>query len=77
MSDRVMYSRKEAAEYIGVAVSTLDVAIGRGLMRARRIGRRVLVHQSELDRFVRADHLEVWPKRIHRKGENSQIAAAT
>jgi excisionase family DNA binding protein len=67
VSDRVLYSRKEAATYIGVSLSTLDVILSRGLVRARRIGRRVLIHQAELDRFVRADHTEIWPKKRNKK----------
>jgi len=63
VSDRALFSRKEAAAYVGVSLSTLDVITARGLVRVRRIGRRVLIHHAELDRFVRADHPRIWPEK--------------
>lgn len=74
MSDRVLYSRAEAATYIGVSQSTIDVIIARGLVRARRIGRRVLIHRTELDNFVKADHVRIWPKK--EKGKTARHIAA-
>lgn len=62
-----MYSRREAAKYIGVSLSTIDVIVSRGMIRVRRLGRRVLIHQTELDRFVREDHAEIWPAKHNGK----------
>lgn len=74
MSERILYSRAEAATYIGVSQSTIDVIIARGFVRARRIGRRVLIHRTELDNFVKADHVRIWPKK--EKGKTTRHIAA-
>jgi excisionase family DNA binding protein len=42
----------EAAEEIGVHHLTLRKAIARGELRAVRVGRRVLIPQTEIDRFL-------------------------
>jgi excisionase family DNA binding protein len=60
--ERLLYSREEAAAMLSIAASTLDVAIGRGLLRAVRKGRRVLIHKAELERFSRRDMPGgIWP----------------
>lgn len=71
-----LFSRKDAATYVGLSVSTLDLAIARGMLRARRIGRRVLVPRVELDRFVRADHPELWPKKVNGRTTRHTFLAA-
>ncbi len=42
----------EAAEEIGVHHLTLRKAIARGEIRAVKVGRRVLIPKTELDRFL-------------------------
>lgn len=52
MSKRIRpYSREEAAEYLGVSVSTLDRLIDQGELPVLRIGRRVLLRESVLERY--------------------------
>ncbi len=48
----------EAAEEIGVHHLTLRKAIARGEIRAVRVGRRIVIPQAELDRFLQGgrDH---------------------
>ena len=55
VSDKFLLTRKEAATMLSVSVSALDMAIGRGMLRARRAGRRVLIEKREIERFSRAD----------------------
>jgi len=50
-----IYSRREAAEALRVSLRTLDTLLAQGKLRGRRIGRRVLVPQSELEKLLRRD----------------------
>lgn len=59
-SEKLLYTRSEAAEMLSFSVATLDVAIARGMLRARRAGRRVLIEKRELEKFSRADHPHIW-----------------
>ena len=52
----ILASRRDAARALGISVRTLDSLILQGELRARRIGRRVLVEKSELEKFARRDH---------------------
>ncbi|WP_409998054.1 helix-turn-helix domain-containing protein [Bradyrhizobium sp. SZCCHNR1053] len=47
-------TRKEAAKALGVSINTLDRAIARGDLKAKKYGGRVLLLTSELERFWRA-----------------------
>jgi hypothetical protein len=49
---RVALTLKEAACKSGVKRALLDVAIGRGMLRAHRCSARTLILQSDLQRFV-------------------------
>lgn len=59
-SEKLLFTRVEASEMLSLSVATLDVAIARGMLRARRNGRRVLIEKRELERFSRADHPHIW-----------------
>lgn len=61
-SEKLLYTLAESAEMLSLSLSTLQVAVGRGMLRARRQGRRVLIARSELERFARADHPRIWPQ---------------
>ncbi|MCU1273783.1 MAG: hypothetical protein JWO48_1214, partial [Bryobacterales bacterium] len=61
-SEKLLYSRLEAAEMLSFSVATLDVAIARGMLRARRNGRRVMIEKREIERFSRADHPHIWTR---------------
>ncbi len=58
---KLLYSRPEAAEALSLSVSTIDVLIGRGMLRVRRQGRRVLIPHSEIERFAKRDVATIWP----------------
>lgn len=59
-SEKLLYTRAEAAEMLSFSVATLDVAIARGMLRVRRNGRRVMIEKREIERFSRADHPHIW-----------------
>ena len=52
----ILGSRRDSARALGISIRMLDYLILRGELRARRIGRRVLLEKSELERFARKDH---------------------
>ena len=53
---KLLYSKKEAADLLGISLRTVDNLIGRKELAVRRVGRRVLVPFTELERFTRRDH---------------------
>ena len=61
MQEAILVSRKDGAAILGVSIRTLDYAIARGLIRPRRIGRRVMLPRTELLRFASKDHVQIAP----------------
>jgi excisionase family DNA binding protein len=59
----ILLSREEAARALCLSVSTLDMMINRGLLKARRQGRRVLVPRAEVERVSKQDIPRIWPAR--------------
>ena len=51
--NRLAYSRKEAAEILGVSPVTIDPIAKRGLLRPSRATRRPLYPKWELERFLK------------------------
>jgi excisionase family DNA binding protein len=55
-SEKVLYTKREAAQLLSISVRSLDYLIFSRQMPARRIGRRVLVHRDAIEQFARRDH---------------------
>jgi excisionase family DNA binding protein len=70
LAPKLLYTRPEAADMLSISVSSLDVLIGRGMLRAVRKGRRVLVHKTELERLARQNIPTIWPAKEHGKTVN-------
>jgi hypothetical protein len=74
-----LLTREDARAQLKIAVSTLDVAIRRGMIKVRRIGSgrrcRVFIPQSELDRFVRRDVPRIWPEKKDGKTVRTVLGA--
>lgn len=51
--EQLLVGRREAAEALGICLRTLDYMIARGQLAARKIGRRVLIPPSELEKFAK------------------------
>lgn len=68
MPDQVTrkYDRREAAEYLKIAVVTIDRAIARKEISLFRVGRRVIFDQSHLDDFLKRNECLARPKRAPR-----------
>lgn len=52
MTDKILYSRREAAAALGVCVLTVDKLVRCGELKPRRIGDRVMFTYEELQRFA-------------------------
>lgn len=67
---KLLCSKKEAADALGVSLRTVDNLIGRKELGVRRVGRRVLVPVVELERFTRRDHLTKDPLQATKQESN-------
>jgi hypothetical protein len=61
MQEPILLSRRDGAQLLGISLRSLDYAIARGLIRTRKIGRRVMVPRTELLRFASKDHSHIAP----------------
>lgn len=59
--DTLLIGRREAAKLLGLSLRSLDFAVSGGLLRPRRLGRRVLFTPQELRRFAARDHARITP----------------
>ena len=53
MEDRLVYTVKEAASLLGISRSFASEAVQSGQIPSMRIGRRILVPKTALERFLR------------------------
>ncbi len=56
MNEKILYTRNEAAQLLSISLRTLDGLQQRKEIQTRRVGRRVLIHRNELEKFCRRDH---------------------
>jgi excisionase family DNA binding protein len=52
----LLLSKKETADALGISIRTIDNLIVGKELAVRRVGRRVLIPVSEVQRFTRHDH---------------------
>lgn len=65
--DKIFYSRKQASEALALSVSSIDQLILSARLRVRRIGRRVLIPKTEIDKLSRSDIGRIFPPQINGK----------
>lgn len=53
---RLLVDRRNAAQYLSISQRSLDYLLANGELNIRRIGSRVLIPLSELQRYARMDH---------------------
>ena len=46
------FSRREAADALGISLRMLDYLLADGKIRGRRLGRRVLIPRAEVEQFL-------------------------
>jgi excisionase family DNA binding protein len=71
---KILFTRAEAAAALSLSVSSIDMLVGRGMLRCVRQGRRVLIHKTELERVARQNHPTIWPAKLHGKTVRSTAA---
>jgi excisionase family DNA binding protein len=67
MNDKILYTKKEAAEQLSLSVSSLDILIARGDIEVRQFGKRILVPRTELERLAKRDVVVLWPEKQNGK----------
>jgi excisionase family DNA binding protein len=58
-TDKAFLTVKQTAETSGLGSSTIRLLIRKRQLRAQKVGRRVLVKRSDLERFLEANPIEV------------------
>lgn len=53
---KLYYTKQEAAQMLSLSVRMIDYMIQRGVLRVRRVGRRVLISRKALLQFAQGDH---------------------
>ena len=56
---RLLVDRRNAAQYLSISQRSLDYLLAAGELNTRRIGARVLIPISELQRFAKVDHKRI------------------
>jgi excisionase family DNA binding protein len=59
--EKILFDRKSAAIAISISIRGLDYLIATGKIRARRLGKRILIPRDELERFARKDTERIVP----------------
>jgi excisionase family DNA binding protein len=55
-AQRLLVDRRTAAQYLSISQRSLDYLVSNGELNVRRIGSRVLIPSSELQRYAMSDH---------------------
>jgi excisionase family DNA binding protein len=70
-----LLNRPEAADYLNIALRTLDEKTAIGEISVCRIGRAVRYRAAALDDFIEANETRIAPKRRRAKRATTQNAA--
>ena len=54
-TELLAFTRPEAAEALRVSLRTVDTLLAQGAIKARHIGRRVVIPKTEIQRLLRRD----------------------
>jgi excisionase family DNA binding protein len=55
LTEPIAFSRREAADALRVSLRTLDYLLAQGKLHGRRIGRRIVIPRSEVEKLLRRD----------------------
>jgi excisionase family DNA binding protein len=53
---KILFSKREAAQVLSLSLRTIDNLIAADELATCRVGRRVLIPRTELERFIQRDH---------------------
>lgn len=65
LGPQLLYTRSQAANLLGLGVASLDMLIGRGDIRVRHFGSKVLIAHEELVRVSKKDFDAIWPEKTN------------
>ena len=54
--ERLLLDRKRSANLLSISLRTLDALLARRELAATRVGRRVLIHRRDLEKFAARSH---------------------
>jgi len=74
---KILLSRIEAAEALSLSVSSVDMLISGGKLKALHKGRRVLIHITEIERIAAKEIPRIWPTRRARDAAPSDSPQLT
>ena len=57
--NKILIDRKEAAARLSVSLRTLDTLVASRLLPVKRVGRRVLIHVGDLEKFATRSHPDI------------------
>ena len=64
--EKLLYSISDVCQLLGLSRPTVMDFIKAGQLPARRLGGRIMIHHSTLEKFARTDHLIPGRKRVER-----------
>lgn len=67
-TEKLLYTKREAAQLLSISVRSLDYLIFNGELAARRIGRRALIPRDALEQFAQLDHAAIRPVTVDAGG---------
>ena len=56
LQSRILHPRKDAAYLLGISIRSLDYLVANKALKFQKIGKRVLIHRKELERFAGGNH---------------------
>ena len=59
--DKVLVTRTEAAEALGLSVRAIDYLLAQGKLQSRKIGKRRLIPRAAIESFARRDQARIVP----------------
>jgi excisionase family DNA binding protein len=74
---KILYSRKEAAQLLSLSISTLDMLISRGMLASRRIGSKRLIPHGALIAFAQKNIPLLWIPKSETGGKCVRHAASS
>jgi len=77
MQEKLLHTRREAAEMLSISLRQLDYLLAAGQLPARRIGRRRLISKKSLDSFARGDHVSLQKKHAQKLEVNTGTGATS
>ena len=58
---KLLFGKKEAAAMLSIGVRTLDRLLAAGRIRHKRIGKKILISRTEIEKFARGGDVETRP----------------